>query len=504
MSSVISPKARMSWHHLPAEIRVMVLEEVWHSGGCQLASLATVSREWQAILEPRIFSRIKLTPLRIANLNYMVRRCRSYVHYIWFSYELPRYDCDECAPQTWNMSRLTREDNLAIVAAVGNLFAALSEWEPKGDLLLDISIHSPSDSEHWFKELTFGPDLPPGEDNLAKCIEQSTTHPVDHHDHEWIAGNGSTLPIARALDKVFQEVMDGGTFHSPREEIEWWKVLPEVPAVTGVLFRQQNRRTWTPYVLRQMFHRFPRLQEIHYEPWMDWDQDQQKLRDILYPILFGTLVRSNIRRLTVFENFDEDYPLHLARDLIRVPDREVSRKFASISRKLEYLSASFIVDASHFLVDREQYQWPFLTSVALTSRLLTPDGDPTEIGKMLQEAAEAAMKMPKLRTLEIWNGRKGLAGLFAYHFTEHRRPAVLTWRGTWTFVVHPHLVRAWESVALKHGGHGCDVVEELLDVDINCHGDAIHYLRLSNLVVRPISLQQIRMEHRARKRVSNA
>jgi hypothetical protein len=45
-----------------------------------------------------------------------------------------------------------------ITTAMHDLFLTLSAWEPQGDLKSDISIHSPSDSKHWFKHLTFGPD----------------------------------------------------------------------------------------------------------------------------------------------------------------------------------------------------------------------------------------------------------------------------------------------------------------------------------------------------------
>ncbi|KAF7906091.1 hypothetical protein EAF00_000370 [Botryotinia globosa] len=50
-------------------------------------------------------------------------------------------------------------DNTLIATAILNLFTTLSVWEPGSSLLLDISVHSPSDSEHWFKYLTFEPDV---------------------------------------------------------------------------------------------------------------------------------------------------------------------------------------------------------------------------------------------------------------------------------------------------------------------------------------------------------
>jgi hypothetical protein len=71
-----------------------------------------------------------------------------------------------------------------------------------------------------------------------------------------------------------------------------------------------------------------------------------------------------------------------------------------------------------------------MTSLALTSQLLTPDESPIKIDNLVQTAAAVAMKMPNLESMEIWNGREGLAMLFRYQLTGKWQPAVLTCRGT--------------------------------------------------------------------------
>lgn len=171
---------------------------------------------------------------------------------------------------------------------------------------------------------------------------------------------------------------------------------------------------------------------------------------------------------------------------------------ASASLQLESLSASFMVDACDFFKSREpSWEWPNLTSLVLTSRLLTPDESTIKIGDLLQAAAAAAMKMPKLETMEIWNGRKGLAALFRYQSIGGGRPAVVTWKGTWDFALEPPVIRAWEAVALSHRGFGLTIVKELLHPSvIETHGDSIHCLKHSTPVIRPVSLHQIRMEHK--------
>jgi hypothetical protein len=70
-------------------------------------------------------------------------------------------------------------------------------------------------------------------------------------------------------------------------------------------------------------------------------------------LLFESLSSDRLQRLVIFENFDQTYPasyMNLGCDPMRIPSSSVSRAVASASLKLEHLSASFIVEASHFLM----------------------------------------------------------------------------------------------------------------------------------------------------------
>ncbi|TQN63669.1 hypothetical protein CSHISOI_11773 [Colletotrichum shisoi] len=187
-------------------------------------------------------------------------------------------------------------------------------------------------------------------------------------------------------------------------------------------------------------------------------------------------------------------------DRIRNPDPAVGKMIALTSLKLEHLAASFIADANHFFEIRPAWEWPNLASLVLTSKLLTPDENPIEFGAMLRAAAAAAMKMPRLETMEIWNGRKGggLAALFRYQAFRNARQAVIVWRGTWELAMEPSTMQAWEAVMYQYDGWRLDLVQEQLDeAAIKSHGDAAHHLMLSGQVIRPISLWQIQREQEA-------
>jgi hypothetical protein len=116
----------------------------------------------------------------------------------------------------------------------------------------------------------------------------------------------------------------------------------------------------------------------------------------------------------------------------------------------------------------------------------------------LEAAASTALKMPKLKTLEIWNGRVGSAALLRYQF-EGSSCAVLSWKATWKFTLQPRVIKAWKAVADAHDSDNYFLVREFLDetISINSHADAIDYLELFK-VLRPISLQQILAAHEMR------
>ncbi|KAN0089526.1 hypothetical protein V8E51_019786 [Hyaloscypha variabilis] len=512
MSSISLNKKQcdLKWDSLPEEIRLLIFKALMQDG-CTLARLATVSREWQTELERHNFARIKLTPSRLVDFSSMIHRNRALVGYIWFCLELDNYDCTKCAPteEYEEAFSISDTDNCPITTAFQNLFSILSTWDLNGDLILDISIYSPSASEHWFKYLTFMPDTLGGGGGIKQIILDKASHDPQHG---WVAGFRHSAPSSAAIRKVFHSVMEEGPFESEQSEIQWWDQLPSVPAVTSLLLRQQNRRRWKPDSLAHIFARFPRLQEVHYEPWREWDFLQSNT-DRGYRYLFESIRRfnSNLKRLVVFENFNQQYPTVMQRfqlgedlsrcDSIRNPAPAVSRMIALASLKLEHLAASFIVDASHFFEIEPSWEWPNLISLVLTSTVLTPDENSVDIGAMLQAAAAAAaaaIKMPQLETMEIWNGRKGLAALFKYQAFRDIQEAIIIWRGTWKLTIEPSIIQAWETVVHRYDGWRFNLVEEQLDeAAIKSHGDAIHDLMLSSEVIRPISLQQIQIEQKA-------
>lgn len=185
---------------------------------------------------------------------------------------------------------------------------------------------------------------------------------------------------------------------------------------------------------------------------------------------------------------------------IRPPNPTLGRILSDVCINYESLSASFVVDAdSFFAFDESQppKRWPNLRHVCLTSQLLAPDEDETRVTNMLRAAAKAAVYMPKLETLQIWNGRKNLAALFKYETaTKQGQTCTITWRGTWEFLLPASVIQAWQSLVSELSQNGMmRVIYESIDGDqVRCHGDAMLLLELPEVVIRRVSLRQIRNE----------
>jgi hypothetical protein len=215
-----------------------------------------------------------------------------------------------------------------------------------------------------------------------------------------------------------------------------------------------------------------------------------------------------LKRVSVFEDFRDDLAAPFQRvnaptaaprwcriEATRVPDPQLGAAFAAKSLDLEQLSASYMVDAEHFMrACLPDWHWPRLESLALTSRLLCETGSRQTMEDLLYEAGVATLRMPKLRNLALWNGGVGNACAFIYHVDRYY--ADVTWRGTWNLDLSPRVVDVWERVASELHSLPLRVTKQQVGDVIKSHGDAIHHLALRCQVVLPASLWQIRREHR--------
>jgi len=169
------------------------------------------------------------------------------------------------------------------------------------------------------------------------------------------------------------------------------------------------------------------------------------------------------------------------------------RAFASRSRDFERISISYMIDAQQFFKScQRSYTWHHLQSLILTSSILTLTAPPKEIFALLHDASLAALNLPQLETMVLWNSTHREACAVIYQTNKVSRHATLTWRGTWNLRLSHEVVESWQEVASD--SYHLQIKYEGVHGLINSHGDAIHHLRLPAGVIDPVSLCKIRQE----------
>jgi hypothetical protein len=273
------------WLIFPREIRLKIFELLAQDPGRSrngnistktgLSRYAAVCKEWQAFFEKRIYRCLALTSSCLEDFNKVVRRQRGLVEHIWLRIELKTYDCSTCM----EFNGLQRSTNSDIVAeAISKLFLILNTWDVHqvafmGRLALEISIYSPSDSQHDFKgdllldnshQLDMDPFSSENDENLS----------VHDPHHGWSNGHRSRPPTIEAISRLLMLAFP-----------KFQQGLPSVAVVKELILRRQTRRGLSVEALQQILKSLPNLEYIIYEPWREffrangrYIQDRGKLR----------------------------------------------------------------------------------------------------------------------------------------------------------------------------------------------------------------------------------
>lgn len=224
-----------------------------------------------------------------------------------------------------------------------------------------------------------------------------------------------------------------------------------------------------------------------------------------------SLPLSQLNNVTLFECPNDDYTdiydntPRWSRSSVgaRQSNRYASRVLSSGSHNLETLSASFLVDAMYFFEwCQPTWVWKNLRSLSLTSHFLRPGCNQHEnVNHLLHVAATAALCMPKLEVMELWNHRRQWFCIFRYQFLTAYLPARMTWRANWNLCVQPNVFRAWEATAgirasSRRFSPKIVFVKEILDVspEVKSYRDSLDHLNLLIKIAHPASLKQIQEE----------
>lgn len=252
----------VSWHRLPREIQLDILSLL--SRVNQLAKCAAVCRDWQEYFENILFRKITVHQRDLARLG-EIRPCRTErIRHLWLRIELLPYDCLRCH----NFGRQDHTKNGPIFQeALRKLLSVLHSWKgrnpshPNSGLTLELSVHSPSDSQHEFQNFSFDDD-----DDNGKEADVCT---IDDPKHGWVGGRRNFQPTAWGVTEVFGGVF--GTLNIIPPGFHW-----PAPVVKHLLVRRQTRRRFGYTTLRHLMNCLPGLEAISLEFWRTdfrWQQD---------------------------------------------------------------------------------------------------------------------------------------------------------------------------------------------------------------------------------------
>ncbi|KAH0530026.1 hypothetical protein TsFJ059_004704 [Trichoderma semiorbis] len=473
------------WSRLPEEMRLQVLETLAQDprhnvvdGTYGLTNYVLVCRAWQKIFERANFRRIVLSQADLDALEKIPKRCKPYVRHICLRIEINEYRLWGSSPQVVRPERMEdiAANNDIIELAVGNLFRVLKSWEKElqkvrpsyQGMALEMSMHSPSDPKYVYRGIT------------ATGLEKGLS---------WT----NEVGLEGAVSKIF-----GGSVH-----IRFYQNLPQLNLVTRFIMKRHTRRRISSFTLHQILSKFPHLEDLVYEPWQQSLDTVQDLVDAGYVNLIKGSLPKGLKHVTFLEDRQNGQAgLLTAIDPAQSASARTANPFvgAALAKRsvdFESLSASFLVEANDFFrAYKREWTWKALRSLTLTSMYLDSKRSSEEINGMLKAAGDAALAMPMLQNLEIWNGGPGHAAIFEYH--GQRGEAYIAWHSTWNLAIDPHAVKAWEAVAYKNHGCRLDVHDEHTLIgagdEFRHYQDVIRRLRTRRNAISRESLGELRLE----------
>ncbi|KAF4512571.1 hypothetical protein G6O67_001691 [Ophiocordyceps sinensis] len=560
-----------AWHFLPAELRVMILERLslpsHESFQTTMSRYAAVSEEWQTFFEGKIFHRLILHQSCIADFDMIVRgRRRHLVKHIWLRVHFPLYDCPKCksAERTCELT----ENNEIFTAALCHMLEVLGSWKKEGRFgladggpVLELSMHSPSDSEHFYPDYRLDKHVYPHAHD-EDCTDQEYSHQLSCVRQQGQAARSQAGDDFSWPDPTLDEaklrlfgtdiVLDFGC-----PGLVETKRLPVAETVKGLLIRRQHLRGLGPKTLFDILECLPGIESMTFEHWRPCHPNLELCRQVGLADCLRWV--NALKNVSIFEGHDIPFHGQGKRDLLP----SLGWTLADESQSLEHLSVAFVTDAKDFFQDywpghspvvgwntmsRSGVQralisclpphvgmtfvqgwrsvgtppfeeaevalweavmeahggppcpvykphWANLESLAFTSQVLHPTVEGKSINDLLEAAAGAAMEMPKLRTMELWNGGSGFGCIFRYSRAEADACSTVSLRNTWGHELEPRVRRAWEDVANRHQGHGVVVEERALPrEDAKFFGSVVELLELRRLVLHPVSLSQVKWE----------
>ncbi|RSL51787.1 hypothetical protein CEP54_011246 [Fusarium duplospermum] len=457
MSSSITRRSRPFWNSLPPEIRLLILRCIDLNSGSKetvrASSLATVSQEWQSFFEGETFRRLALASPDLPAFSKVVRGKNairlSYIKNLHLCVRLAEYtkriyDKPESATNI-------KGNNRIFTSAMTVLLNSLSSWEgTRGGLTLEINAHSPSDQIFHRSEGEVHDDYPI---RFEEDLEDWPSFLEYLRDKR--AARVTSVAVPRKVRRAAARRLRGTPLELlPQRQKRGTSTgtgstngLPRVPIVKGLVIRRSFFRGIAPKSIATLLREsFVALESFYLQRWIgQMVKNEVKWFDDLQTCLMPTLPPS-VKRFS----FDQSWRWDSCQYAL-TPNKfkGLTRLMATSCHRFIEFSPPLVFDCFIFLwqlAQGEKNEESKLQHLTLKTRYLRPRVRQDIMTDFLVIAARAAMKMPQIRILEIWNSGHGFGFLFRYTQDSHR--ATITWRVVESqFVLMPRVIGAWAKVA---------------------------------------------------------
>ncbi|KAK1722529.1 uncharacterized protein BDZ83DRAFT_783427 [Colletotrichum acutatum] len=449
------PVSRCIWISPQAETNSLYGKDLPSSEARPL--LASVSAEWQTSFEKRNFKYLALTRLQDITMleDFVGPRRQMYVSEIWLHVLLAPYTSGELCEEE---DEEILHNNEILDEHLESLFRTLSKWQLGYGNEKNSGVH-----------LHFSAEASDDYDNLFRSNDPLGELYYDLELAEVLGANKRIM--GNLLD--FENETSASSLTSPAEP--GFPAVLRVPIVKEFSIRDELYRSLSAGAIRFLLLSLDNLETIKYTSWRGIDRRDRYQRDRANVALLESLpptaksVSSREARHDKFHGpFDEPGP---SRDIARVA---VLACFHLVS-----FSSLSVLDAMHFFNEVIQLsmppmmeyldRWSSLEAVALTSPFLNSKLDEAYTQGLLQQAAAAAMHLPNLKVMELWQTWKPAAILFRYEVSGHT--VEVSYGASWDLKLHQDICDGWE-VAKHHGNLFFDIQLKVLDIPASADIDA--------------------------------
>ena len=199
---------------------------------------------------------------------------------------------------------------------------------------------------------------------------------------------------------------------------------------------------------------------------------------------------------------------------VKPPDASVGIEIAKLSCQLTELASSLRFNSHEILWDfyhlentkvmgLEAYDWPRLRYIVLNMPGLVTISYTSPVCAALVAAGAAALRMPRLKVMDLWDTDSPSAAIFQYSNKNGDDPKVI-WRPFGKRIPsglesYPTIIGAWQDVAQMHSRKHLTITSESLQLSCEefrrSYGKCIlSHLELNRLLLDPRSLHQIWFE----------